>query len=387
MNNTFDLHPLKLSWLIVSIGASLGFILSWGSLTGDAQGRVNLFHLLVVYMLIPILSIIVSLGSALFGKGLNLAGLLYAIPGLQRKSSPQWVKLRQYHLDKFWLLMQSQAAALAFSIASLLTFVFLLLVTDINFIWRITLLDATDIFPFLQWIAKPWYFWQQAQPDFTLLTQTQDSRLLETHNVASNLGLWWKFILATQLFYSLFLRSIVFVSLRVWIHLTYENDFEIKLQKRQIKPDIREPASPNQSIITHQLIPPLVLNNWGQVPRKLISQNLRSTQADAENLSDEDLMTRYFIDEMISDPTATEAQQYNTISCTQKQLVLTRAWEPPLGELEDFLKLGCGYLCPMDWQGEQLQSLKQSDLEEWQRLLEQLPNWTLFVNKEYLPHE
>jgi len=68
MNNFTDQGKIKLVWPVIAIGALIGVSLSWVALSGDSQGKINIFHLLLVYLIIPVLSIITSVLSLLFSK-------------------------------------------------------------------------------------------------------------------------------------------------------------------------------------------------------------------------------------------------------------------------------------------------------------------------------
>ena len=165
-SNSSIVNALKIVWPIVLTGGAIGFLLSWIVLSGDSQGRVNIFYLLLVYLFIPLLSILASVFSLLLGKGINLARLVAAFPLWTFQTKDLIRKIHQMNLDKSWFLMQSQAAAIAFSLTSLTTYFILLLATDLNFVWRSTILNPADIYPFLKLVAAPWVFWEGAQPSF-----------------------------------------------------------------------------------------------------------------------------------------------------------------------------------------------------------------------------
>jgi len=321
---------LSIVWPIVIVGGCIGFFLSWLVLSGDQQGRVNIFYLLLVYLLIPLLSVIASLVSLFLGKGINLARLLSMLPIWTFQSRNLIRKIQQLNLDKYWFLMQSQAAAIAFSLASLITFFILLLVTDLNFVWRSTIIQPNDLLPILETVASPWSFWSAAQPDLALLEMTQDSRLTNTSGVFTGYGAWWKFILATQLCYSLLTRILLIIWTRWWLKSTAKADIEKSLQRQihQHNPNPEEKIE--SSSLIHQLPETLMINNWDQIPPQILAM---LPQLD---LSDNKLITNNW--------------QTNNINHSE-QLVIVKAWEGPLGELEDYLQQGHGYLLPLDWKG------------------------------------
>ena len=269
LDNSTD-NPLKIAWTIVLAGGAIGLILSWLVLSGDQQGKVNLFYLLLVYLFIPVLSVTASVISLFFGKGVNLARLIAALPLLSFHTKTLIRKTHQLSLDKYWFLMQSQAAAIAFSVASLITFFTLLLATDLNFVWRSTILAPSDIFPLLEGIAAPWTFWQAAQPTMQLLEMTQDSRMVLI-STTGDYGAWWKFILATQLCYSLLLRIALITGTRWWLKRSFTMDIEQTFAKPVQQDDSVDELKYDSSSVVSSFDKSLAINNWDGIPLETLA--------------------------------------------------------------------------------------------------------------------
>lgn len=372
-----QLHPstspkLQIAWPIVLVGGGLGAVLAWGILSGDQQGRVNLIYLLLVYVLLPLLSLIVSSLSMISGRGFNLARLVVALPLWSHQKQMLLRKARQLQVEKYWLFFQSHLAALAFSISSLLVFFILLLATDINFVWRSTLLAATDLHPLLLVIAKPWTFWHEAQPSLALLEMTQDSRL-QTTAAGTVFANWWPFVLAVQIFYCVFLRSLLLLVAGWLFRSKLQRDFEQALAA-QIDDDYKTvnelvDAQPVVSTLPENIM----VNNWAQVDFCLV------TPFQTLNLSKDNVLN--------AGPLASEVEQRVAERWQGQQLVLVKSWEPPMGDLADFLQNGQGYLWPLDWQDEALEPLRKIHLQEWQRFTQQFSNWQIFVPAKLMPKE
>jgi hypothetical protein len=366
----------KLSWPILFTGLALGFLLSFAALSGDEQGRVNVLYLLLVFVFIPLLSIVISIGSLITGKGINLARLTSKLPILSASQSRVLHQLQQKRLDKLWLFMQSQAAALAYAVASMLTFVLLLLVTDINFVWRSTLLDASDLLPMLNTIASPWWFWQAAQPDLALLQATQDSRLTQLTQGALTsdpntlaFANWWPFVFATLLVYSFFARGVLFLVTRFWLSRQSQQDIQTQLDQQWQQHQRRQPSSPTLSDITHTLPSHLAITNWAglsdPIKQQLPSQCRQSS-------------------ELFAGPLASDEQQHQAEQHSGEQLVLVKAWEPPMAELEDYLKTGQGYLLPVNYRQHQLLPPETQHLNEWRRFAAGLNQWRLYLPEQWI---
>lgn len=349
----------QLSRPIMAIGFSIGLILSLSVLSGDNSGRVNLLYLLIVFLVIPLVGAALSIVSLLGEKGVNAARLCSLIP-LWTKSQKDYLhKIRQHHIDKEWFFLQSQAAALAYSAASLLVFLVLLLTTDINFVWRSTLLDAEQLKPLLTLIAIPWFFWDTAQPSIELLRATQDSRLTQAYSDVSGFGQWWAFVLATQLTYSFMLRGLLLAVAKVWLRKLTKNDVEQRLARQRIQsPNNHSPVYP-LAPIKHELPIHYALNNWAGLNEKELSQlALQPSQ--------------------VLHSTPLETQQFDGV-----QLLLVKAWEPPMGELQDYMLQGRGLLFAINYKNDQLIAPETKHLEEWQRFIEQVPNWCIYLPTQW----
>ncbi len=343
-------------------GFVLGLLLSFAVLSGDEMGRVNLLYLLLIFLFVPLGSAILSVVSLIRGRGLNLARLVSAVPIWSNSQKKDLHKFRQMHLDKQWFFLQSQVAALAYSIAGVLTFIILLLATDINFVWRSTLLDAEDLFPLLKIIAGVWPFWESAQPTLELLQMTQDSRLTQSYSDNNQYGHWWAFILATQIVYSFFLRGALLFVGKVWLTAKLKKDVESQLSQKLHRQSNPVASSHALEPLTHQLPNDYVLVNWAGFTYELINtlqlQPIRTIT----------------IDPLTMDQDNAEPEQ---------QLVLVKSWEPPMGELQDYLHKGRGLLFPIDLKSQTVNAPEQRHLEEWQRFVRTLPNWRIYLPAEW----
>jgi len=360
-------YQVKTTNVVVIVAFMLGLFLSWGLFSGDEQGRVNLLHLVAVFVFLPIVSLLISSLSLVFGKGLNLAFLAGYIPFWSHQKRRDFLLQRQQPHSQFLFFYQSQFAAISFSLASLFTFFILLVSTDINFIWRSTLLNAEQIHPLLELLAVPWKFWPSAQPDLNLLIATQDSRLLNSNgnNIKGQFGDWWQFILAAQVFYAFSLRILVIV-----ISLSFSKTFSrvrigAKSSAKKLKDSQRQnlAKAPLAEIVNH-IENDYALNNWCGISE----HHLRNI---------EKRLTEKKTSELIAGPLASYSEQMVSERWQQTQLLIVKGWEPPLAELADFMQNGRGYLLPLDWNDEQLKSLKQIHLDEWRRFVQPLSRWQL----------
>ncbi len=353
----------SLTKTIIFLAFLLGILVSWGVFSGDHLGRVNLIHLIILYVFLPIFSLIVSLASIIHGQGINFARLVGYLPLLPDNIKRQFLLEYQTPHSKLYFFYKSQLAALSFSSASLLIFILLLVSSDVNFVWRSTLMNADFIYPVLEWIAKPWFFWNDAQPEFSLLIATQESRLNGQKAFGINFGDWWQFILAGQIFYAIILRSIS--AIVSGIVLSYRLGGHSK--KRKIGEELFGKASAQE----HQLADVIKdvdqdysLVNWGGLPEALVDKLLG--QLSFKKTS-----------ELKAGPLVNSTEQLIAERWQGCQLVIVKGWEPPLGELADYLENGTGFLLPLDYKDDKLLALSEFHLDEWRRFLYPFARWKL----------
>jgi hypothetical protein len=353
----------KLSVSILVIGFLLGLFLSWSLISGDQQGRVNILQLVVIYIFLPIFSLLFSSVSLLLGKNWNFARLVSVIPLWSQDQQDNFLRLVQHPLSKWYFFYQSQLAALSFSLASLLVLLILLISTDVNFIWRSTLLDAEQLFPFLEWLASPWQFWPSAQPNLELLQVTQDSRLPGQNSHRGNFAEWWSFIFAAQLFYAFLLRFISIIICKLYLKILDKRPKTIHLtSSNQSKND------PQRGIelapLVNNINSDFTLNNWCGLNKNLLQKIQNKLQYSKTS-------------ELSAGPLASHSEQMVAERWQDTQLLIVKGWEPPLAELADFMQNGKGYLLPLDWQADEMQALSEPHLNEWRRFVNHLANWQL----------
>ena len=184
-----------------------GILLTAPLLNGDAQGLVNLLLVLFLFALFPAISLLIS-AALLLSRRNGVAAWLLNLPfwpsrwrsALSLSNSPN---------HRRWLFMQSQFIALSFASGTVIVYLLMLLATDISFVWRSTLLTTSDLAPLLELLARPWWFWSDAQPNDDLLRATQDFRTLTNDVNLNTAGQWWRFILAAQVTYNLIPRGLM----------------------------------------------------------------------------------------------------------------------------------------------------------------------------------
>jgi hypothetical protein len=330
-----SITPASIRRAFLLLGVITGMLLGWPLLSGDSQGQVNLLAVLVLLALLPLVTLLFSLGALMRRKdhGMRLLWQWLPLPASWRQ------RLRALRVggDSFWWLFYAgQWLAVGFSLGNLTAFGLLLLFTDLHFIWRSTLLQTGDLLPWLRAIASPWRWWDAAQPSLEWLAQSRDDRL-----GGGNRGLddWWRFLLAAQLCYALLPR----LALAAWASR--------HLERRRTR-SAATPARPQSG--PADPLPPL----------------LQSPPADAEWL-DAAWLPPAIAGQLPQAATPLEREP----PADRPLVIVVRAWEPPLAELGDRLRGRHGLLLPLDWAQDHLREPRPTQLDEWRRFAATLDGW------------
>ena len=235
--------------------------------------------------------------------------------------------------------------------------------SDINFVWRSTLLDAGHIFPVLQSIALPWWFIEAAQPAQALLEQTRDSRLVSPDTNAGY-GDWWAFLLIAQIVYGVLPRLISLSWANYRIHaLLAEAETTEQAPETLLNP---QPETPKLTSVSHPELPLSGFNllYWHHLPDALQQKLYQQLGTPDQSF--------------LGGAAGTVSAEQAALASQLPLVVVTAAWEPPMGELADLLESGHGYLLPLDWNSQQdWQPVSQHYLDEWRRFCDPLSGWQL----------
>lgn len=351
----------QLAPLFAVVAAAVGATASASVLNGDEYGRVNLLFSLLLFALIPAASIILTLGFMLLGRRSGIASLLINLRVIPARFYPMLSTATDHKRQHAKLFYLSQIIVLAFALGTLVGFVVLLLTSDVSFVWRSTLLDAANLLPALDLISTPWFFWPNAQATLSMLTETQDYRLAETPIAGAYLGQWWRFLLAAQLCYSVAPRLILLLFAKHRLSKLSADDSYIGQpdSKKQAPVLARNQADPIAESTT-QIEAGALIIDWAHTPAALVAdikQRLAATST----------YRRPEVDSLVSFLKSSDKLSRKTV------VILVRSWEPPLGELADFLKESIElestaiYLTPIDWRDDALTAPRKIHELEWRR--------------------
>lgn len=371
MNGSDSVTPLRrVGVVLVTAGAVTGFVAVLGLLSGDEQGRVNLLYLLMLFVFLPVLGLLLSLVFLLRSRALGLAGWLLELPVWPAALRQAVLALAPARRRKYWLFYQTQLLVVAFALGGMLAFFLLLLASDISFVWRSTLLDAGNLMPVLDLLAWPWRFWEAAQPREDLLLESQDFRLAAPEHTAALLGQWWRYALAAQCAYNLLPRALMLVLARQLSRRAgAERPAGAEPGQRLQNPLNVVPMRGRLAPVVDSVRPGYSLLDWAQLSPVVLAAIEKNVGEYGQHVVIQPLF---------------ELGEHQLLGMAGRDLVVgVKAWEPPMGELHDYL-LGLpprlrqsGLLLPLDWDDGGLRRPSAASLEEWRRFCGTLPGWAV----------
>lgn len=164
------------------------------------EGRINLMLIWLLWCGLPFLGACVS-GVLMFRK--------HQPPWLIRFAKrPGWQVDGQF-LMQLWFKLHQLWCLVGFGI--LLSFLILLLFTDLAFGWSSTLItDPHRIHALIEIISFHWQaYWPAAVPSAELIESTRFVRISQNAEGIVNAGDWWPFLLASLLTYNLLPRCLL----------------------------------------------------------------------------------------------------------------------------------------------------------------------------------
>ena len=405
LESTKYLHYLTLfSSLFGFMALVLGFLAGFALLSYSGSEPVNIIYLLLVMVVLPLLSMALSLLSMFLGDigakfFAHLSPLYYLEKVVNLLPFAKKIDLSSLPfsatLVKWIFLQRVQLFSFLFSLGLLLSLILMIISKDIAFGWSTTLqVDAKSFQALLSTLSFPWReFLPSAVPSLELVELSHYFRLGEhldsnmIHN-ANKLGAWWKFLAMATLVYALGLRLIF------WIVAHY--GFKRQLKKEFLLLDgvstlIKEFQTPFVSTQSHKSEEHLEVK---QHSLHKVDEHLgEEYQAILGwNFSDEQLL-------LITDSLGVKAKSKEIVGGKNSflddkkiieklqgdVLVYVKAWEPPTMDFMDFLEdvldnlsIKSVNIAPVGT-AENNYRYNQEDMEVWLRKLDSIESEKLGV--------
>lgn len=372
-----------LQWLSL-LGFVFGILSMSALLAYDGSSRLNILLLLGFIAAQLLLTLMASYASVkpptlppLFASGRLLSWLMPAYPQL----GPHSARL---------VMLASHYFSCLFSLGALLCFLVTLSLQDLAFGWSTTLQWHSEEFAqLLHYLAWPWARWlPEALPSLDLISASQFYRIEQTSITdPSVLGGWWPYLVMSWISYALLPRLLLLLASLLLCQRSLQQQLlqhpaAQGLQQRlntpwvessnQARQDYQAPASHMMAI--HTALPSEVQYlHWGDAgyPQLELSQLPKASQQ----------LRAGGHHALQQDQRALEALDTNPL------MIVCKAWEPPLGELSDFIQqaltqVPAVWLLPLNEQ----QQPAALPLESWQLFVQrQQPAAVYLYQVESLP--
>ncbi len=321
-------------------GALFGIFTMLGLLFYEGGQRINLTVILLFVVLQLLLALLTTVQSLVGWQPWRW--LLHNLSNERGATALQ-------QLQPQLMARAAHTGGLCFGLTGLLTLLVLVVVQDLAFGWSTTLdTGATSYHRLLQFLAWPWHsLWPAAVPELSLVESTRFFRSGETAagEDPALWGQWWPFVAMAWLFYVIVPR--LGLLLLAVIHLRYRAQALLKnhpgllaLHYRMETPAVdtgsrHHDAADQPDLSTSSALQPLppsrTLIRWAgagepALPESLAHDKDLNLAAGGRASLEEDRQT------------IEAAQQQLAREKTPVVLLVTRGWEPPTGELADFLE-------------------------------------------------
>ena len=341
------------SALLLILGFTTGSVL----LSYSGAEPVNVIYLLLIMVALPLLSMILSILSMLFGARVSnffshLSPLFYLEKFLNFFPFAKKVDFSKLPfsmiLSKWLFLERVHFFSALFSLGVLLSLLLMVTTRDIAFGWSSTLqIDATSFQSLLATLSLPWAnFFPSAVPSLELVELSHYFRLGENINSdmvqnANKLGAWWQFLVMATLLYALVLRLFFWFFSKQAFSRQLEKEF---LALEGVSKLLNEFGTPFVSTQSQKVEQHLKLK---ELDDSLLTPTLGSKYATVLgwNFSDEELLLA--VDHFSLSGTSKEVVGgKNTFSedlaiveeLKGELLLYVKAWEPPTMDFVDFLE-------------------------------------------------
>lgn len=332
----------RLTLLLTPVGALLGVLTMLGLLLYDGSQQINV-TVIIGFVALQLLLAALTTGQALIGWR-PWGKLLSRIPR-GRDGKPVQIHPMLAQLQPQLAACTAHQMALAFAVAGWLTLMALVVVQDLAFGWSTTLRTSAEAYSgIVQGLAAPWASWlPSAVPTLSLVELTQFFRLSNTvGDNPARYGDWWPFVALLWLTYAIIPRLLLLVFAR--LHLRFR-------ARRLLR------AHPGRQSLLHRFATP-TLDTGSDIADSSATPAAPKRQ-DLHPLPSSDALVCWagagdgindIHTPLLQNNTALFRHAGGTASLSDDQqsialiaeregpvIVLCRAWEPPTGELADFL--------------------------------------------------
>ena len=329
----------RINSVFMAAGAAFGLLTMLGLLFYDGGQRINVTVILAFVAFQLVLALLTTVQS--------LAGW-QPWRGLLRRFRNNPESDVSVRLQPVLMARAAQLGGLCFAAAGLATLLVMVVLQDLAFGWSTTLeTDASSYHGLITAAAAPWaWLWPAAVPDFALVEATRFFRASagEAGLNPARWGQWWPFIAMLWTTWAMLPRLVLFVLAGVLIrrksrHLLASHPAMRALMYRMETPaldtgnehnDASDLPDTETDLKLHPLPEARIVLCWAgagepELPDALTTGKSLIAKAGGRMTLEEDRQTLEQI--------ASHLAQGPRLPV----LLITRSWEPPTGELDDFL--------------------------------------------------
>lgn len=331
-------HRINSGFMVT--GCLLGLLTMLGLLLYDGGQRINVTVILAFVIFQLLLALLTTVQSLAGWQPWR--GILRRLHN-QPRGSGVLVKLQPLLMAR-----AAQLGGLCFALAGLATLLVMVVLQDLAFGWSTTLeTDARGYHNLIAAIATPWaWLWPAAAPDFTLVEATRFFRAGagEGEINPARWGRWWPFITMLWATWALLPRIVLALLAGILVRHKARQLLDSHPARRALMYRMETPAldtgneyndaSDLPDTETHLELQPLpeaqIALSWAgagepELPDPLTADKTLTGRAGGKMTLAQDQQTLKQV--------ASQLAQASDNSV----LLVTRSWEPPTGELEDFL--------------------------------------------------
>jgi hypothetical protein len=324
------------------------------------------------------------------------AGLRRLLPGAGREEAARLVSLARRHqrlyadVQKWWMLSASQGFGVAFNLAAIATALALVAFTDLAFGWSTTLdVDAATLLRITSLLSLPWSsVWGAAVPTPELIAGSQYFRAAAHHDPGAGAA-WWRFLLACMACYGLAPRLAMLAFARWRLRAALASAFRRVPGVAALRDRLESRLVETTAERAEQGAGPAAATGAADAPAPPPGTRCHALVWAGFPLADAQAAARELGVEVMSLAQAglasleADAAALRALAATPAEepvLVITRAWEPPVKELVDFLEdlrdaLGearAVLVVPLAVDGQRPAAPAASDAAMWRRAVERL---------------
>lgn len=334
--------PRLLRWQLLGrgfalAGAVFGVLTMLGLLFYDGSQRINL-TVILGFVALQLLFALATTVQAV--AGWQPWGWLMAQLGRHdAPSSPALARLRPQLMARI-----AHTGGLLFGIAGLLTLLVLVVVQDLAFGWSTTLdTGAAGYHRLLGTIATPWqWLWPAAVPDLALVEATRFFRLQADSGTigVSRWGDWWPFVTMTWLVYVIAPRLLLLLLARAHLQRQIRRTLAHHPGLTALQYRMETPAldTGNQRDDSHHQPDLTTASRATAVPAASVIIRWAGAEPPPQLASAPSLAAGGSATLAQDRQTQLDAAAELAAAGSPAVILVTRGWEPPTGELADFLE-------------------------------------------------